>query len=176
MWRPAHTLFAMGKAGRHILFGATFRIRLSDKTSRLGAPSRTQSNQSIAAVKVREWTGPAPFTPEFVPGKTRQPTALLIFGNQQGGTPLMECAQTAAIDLPLKALAWEGASGQVWLGCSDPQYLAARHRAKERVPLTANLRKAPDGLPGGDQGGAVMPLASPQNISGKSTQINTSDY
>jgi uncharacterized protein (DUF302 family) len=43
-------------------------------------------------------------------GKTLRPTELLIFGNPQGGTPLMECAQTAGIDLPLKALVWEDAS------------------------------------------------------------------
>ena len=28
-------------------------------------------------------------------GKTLRPTELLIFGNPQGGTPLMECAQSA---------------------------------------------------------------------------------
>lgn len=49
-------------------------------------------------------------------GKTLRPTELLIFGNPQGGTPLMECAQTAGIDLPLKALAWQDAAGAVWLG------------------------------------------------------------
>lgn len=38
-------------------------------------------------------------------GKTLRPTELLIFGNPQGGTPLMECTQTAGIDLPLKVLA-----------------------------------------------------------------------
>ncbi len=41
-------------------------------------------------------------------GKSLRPTELLIFGNPQGGTPLMECAQSAGIDLPLKALAWAG--------------------------------------------------------------------
>ena len=34
-------------------------------------------------------------------GKQLRPTELLIFGNPKGGTPLMECAQTAGIDLPL---------------------------------------------------------------------------
>ena len=81
-------------------------------------------------------------------GKTLRPTELLIFGNPQGGAPLMECAQTAGIDLPLKALAWEDASGQVWLGYNDPQYLATRHGAKECGPVVANLRKALDGLAG----------------------------
>ena len=35
------------------------------------------------------------------------PTQLLIFGNPKGGTPVMLAAPTAAIDLPLKALAWQ---------------------------------------------------------------------
>ena len=81
-------------------------------------------------------------------GKTLRPTEVLIFGNPMGGTPLMECAQTAGIDLPLKALAWEDASGQVWLGYNDPQYLAARHGAKDCGAVAANLRKALDGLAG----------------------------
>ena len=81
-------------------------------------------------------------------GKSLRPTELLIFGNPQGGTPLMECAQSAGIDLPLKALAWEDASGQVWLGYNDPQFLVARHGARECGPVAANLRKALDGLAG----------------------------
>ncbi|MDQ6684388.1 MAG: DUF302 domain-containing protein, partial [Pseudomonadota bacterium] len=48
-------------------------------------------------------------------GKTLRPTEVLIFGNPQGGTPFMECAQSVGIDLPLKALVWEDAQGQVWL-------------------------------------------------------------
>lgn len=46
-------------------------------------------------------------------GKSIRPTELLIFGNPQGGTPFIECAQTVGIDLPLKALVWEDASAQV---------------------------------------------------------------
>jgi uncharacterized protein (DUF302 family) len=78
-------------------------------------------------------------------GKSLRPTELLIFGNPQGGTPLMECAQTAGIDLPLKALAWEDAGGQVWLGYNDPQFLAQRHGAAN-CPVVQNLRKALDAL------------------------------
>ena len=62
-------------------------------------------------------------------GKSLRPTEALIFGNPQGGTPLMECSQTVGIDLPLKALAWEDEKGQVWLGYNDPAYLAQRHGA-----------------------------------------------
>src|ERR1700757_862751 len=35
-----------------------------------------------------------------------RPTTLLIFGNAKAGTPLMQAAQTAGIDLPLKILVW----------------------------------------------------------------------
>lgn len=53
-------------------------------------------------------------------GKALRPTELLIFGNPQGGTPLMECAQTAGIDLPMKAMAWRDEKGRSWLGYNDP--------------------------------------------------------
>lgn len=79
-------------------------------------------------------------------GKNLRSTELLVFGNPQGGTPLMECAQTAGIDLPLKALAWQDAAGQVWLSYNDPQYLADRHGAKECATVVQNLRKALAGL------------------------------
>ena len=60
-------------------------------------------------------------------GQELRPTELVIFGNPKVGTPLMQCGQTAAIDLPQKALVWQDENGQVWLTYNDPQYLAARH-------------------------------------------------
>jgi len=79
-------------------------------------------------------------------GKTLRPTELLIFGSPQGGTPLMECAQSAGIDLPLKALAWQDAAGQVWVAYNDPRYRAGRHDAGECSPVVQNLSKALAGL------------------------------
>jgi uncharacterized protein (DUF302 family) len=60
-------------------------------------------------------------------GKELRPTELVIFGNPKVGTPLMQCGQTAAIDLPQKALIWQDENGQVWLTYNDPHYLATRH-------------------------------------------------
>jgi uncharacterized protein (DUF302 family) len=77
--------------------------------------------------------------------KTLRPTELLIFGNPAGGTPLMECAQTVGIDLPLKALAWEDDKGVVWLGYNDAAYLAKRHGAAQCTAV-ANVAKAMAGL------------------------------
>jgi uncharacterized protein (DUF302 family) len=60
-------------------------------------------------------------------GIKMRPSQLLVFGNPKGGTPLMAAAPTVAIDLPLKALAWEDAGGKVWLGYNSPSYLKERH-------------------------------------------------
>lgn len=62
---------------------------------------------------------------------TLRPTELLVFGNPKGGTPLMQCAQTIGIDLPLKALVWQDGKGQVWLGYNDPEYIVRRHGATD---------------------------------------------
>lgn len=78
-------------------------------------------------------------------GKSLRPTELLIFGNPQGGTPFMECAQSVGIDLPLKALVWEDASSVVWLGYNDPVFLAKRH-AVPQCAVAENLRKALGGI------------------------------
>jgi len=60
-------------------------------------------------------------------GLQLRPTELLIFGNPKVGTPLMQCSQTAALDLPQKALAYKDEDGQVWLAYNDPAYIAKRH-------------------------------------------------
>src|SRR5580692_10778152 len=60
-------------------------------------------------------------------GMPLRPTLLLLFGNPKGGTPLMQDKQTAGIDLPLKALAWEDANGKVWLSCNEAAWIAQRH-------------------------------------------------
>lgn len=78
-------------------------------------------------------------------GKTLRPTELLVFGNPQGGTPFMECAQSVGIDLPVKALVWVDASGQVWLGYNDPAWVARRHAAAD-CPAAAGMTKALAGL------------------------------
>jgi uncharacterized protein (DUF302 family) len=78
-------------------------------------------------------------------GKTLRPTELLIFGNPQGGTPFMECAQSVGIDLPLKALVWEDAAGKVWISYNEPAFLAQRHEVPG-CPVVENLKKALVGI------------------------------
>jgi len=78
-------------------------------------------------------------------GKTLRPTAVLIFGNPQGGTPFMECGQSVGIDLPLKALVWQDGASQVWVGYNDPAWIAKRHGV-ESCAVVPNLQKALQGL------------------------------
>ncbi|HEY4033892.1 MAG TPA: DUF302 domain-containing protein [Ktedonobacteraceae bacterium] len=70
-------------------------------------------------------------------GLQLRPTELLIFGHPKGGTPLMQDKQTAGIDLPVKALAWEDEEGTVWLTYNEATWLATRHalgpRSKEAI-------------------------------------------
>jgi uncharacterized protein (DUF302 family) len=60
-------------------------------------------------------------------GLAMRPMMLVLFGNPKAGTPLMQAHPTLAIDLPLKALIWEDAHGQVWVSTNSPEYLQRRH-------------------------------------------------
>ncbi len=66
-------------------------------------------------------------------GLTLRPTELIIFGKPEGGSPLMQAAQTIGIDLPLKMLAWEDESGTTRLSWNDVAYLARRHHIESAV-------------------------------------------
>ena len=81
-------------------------------------------------------------------GLKLRPTALLIFGKPQGGTPLMQCDQRAGIDLPLKALARQDESGQVWLGMVDPAVLRSRYGLGAACVIAGCNRPMPLHRPG----------------------------
>ena len=60
-------------------------------------------------------------------GLVMPPTKLLIFGNPKSGTPLMIASPTVtAIDLPLKALAWQDNKGKVWLSYRRARTISSR--------------------------------------------------
>ena len=60
-------------------------------------------------------------------GIAMRPMELLIFGDPKTGSPLMNQYPSLAIDLPLKALAWEAEDGKVYLSFNSSEYLAERH-------------------------------------------------
>jgi uncharacterized protein (DUF302 family) len=50
------------------------------------------------------------------------PETVIVFGNPQAGTPLMQADPTVGIDLPLRILIWDD-NGTTMLGCQDPMRL-----------------------------------------------------
>jgi uncharacterized protein (DUF302 family) len=75
-------------------------------------------------------------------GLPLRPTDLLIFGNAKGGTPLMQSVQTIGIDLPLKALVWQDASGSTWLSYNDPAWVVQRHGLDDQAKATVTAMTA----------------------------------
>jgi uncharacterized protein (DUF302 family) len=63
-------------------------------------------------------------------------TKLIIFGNPKAGTPVMQAAPLAALDLPLKVLVWADGQ-QTKLSYTAPSELAARYELPDA--LAANL-------------------------------------
>jgi uncharacterized protein (DUF302 family) len=63
-------------------------------------------------------------------GLLLRPTRLLIFGNPQAGTPLMQGRQTIGLDLPLRVLVWEDEAARAWLTYHRPEYLAQLHQVR----------------------------------------------
>jgi len=50
-------------------------------------------------------------------------STVIVFGNPRAGTPVFIKTPTVAIDLPLKAMVWEDASGKVFLSYNSAEYL-----------------------------------------------------
>ena len=70
-------------------------------------------------------------------------TTLVIFGNPQAGTGVMEASPLAALDLPLKVLVWAEPGGTTSVSYTAPAALAARYGL---TPQTAAALEVVDGL------------------------------
>lgn len=110
------------------------RYSVSDTITRLESVLKTKNVSIFAKIDHSSEASKA--------GLQMRPSQLLIFGNPTAGTPLMNAAPLAAIDLPLKALAWEDAQGKVWLSYNSPAYIKERHKLPE------NLMKPVSGVEG----------------------------
>lgn len=72
-------------------------------------------------------------------GLSLRPTRVVIFGNPQAGTPLMQSQQTIGLDLPLRVLIWEDEAGKVWLTYRRLEFLAQRHHVQDRDEAVKGL-------------------------------------
>jgi uncharacterized protein (DUF302 family) len=60
-------------------------------------------------------------------GQNLSPLEFILFGNPKAGGPIMAENPLAALDLPLKVIAWEDAEKKVWLAYNDALYIEQRY-------------------------------------------------
>jgi len=77
------------------------------------------------------------------------PTRLLVFGNPNLGTPLMQSEQSIAIDLPQKMLVFEDSEGVVSVAYNDPAFLAERHGITDQQDIIDMITTALGNLAAG---------------------------
>lgn len=78
-------------------------------------------------------------------GKIR-PSQMLLFGRGGALPPLLPTKPLVAIDLPLKALAWEDESGKVSLAYITGDFLKARHAIEGKDDLIKRLNDLTNSL------------------------------
>jgi uncharacterized protein (DUF302 family) len=75
------------------------------------------------------------------------PTTVLIFGNAQAGSKLMQLDQRIGIDLPLRFLVWTDEAGVTHLSYNDPAWIAARYGiTQETAPVLGAMQAMIAGL------------------------------
>jgi uncharacterized protein (DUF302 family) len=78
-------------------------------------------------------------------GLSLRDTKLVIFGSPAAGTPVMEAAPLAALDLPLKALVWSDDRGSSLISYLSPAWLAHRHGLSDSLaPRLAGIEPIVD--------------------------------
>lgn len=79
-------------------------------------------------------------------GMELRPTTLLIFGNPQNGTPLMQESQTIGLDLPMRMLVYENAEGETQVIYHDPEAIAEAHGIDPQAEVVQRVKGALDKL------------------------------
>ncbi|GAA3508263.1 hypothetical protein GCM10022393_18870 [Aquimarina addita] len=74
------------------------------------------------------------------------PTRLVVFGNPNLGTPLMQNSRTTGIDLPQKILVWQDDNELVYISYNDPAYLQWRHDITDNEEILTTISTALDNL------------------------------
>ena len=74
------------------------------------------------------------------------PTKIIMFGNPNLGTPLMQSEQTIGLDLPQKILIYQTENGTVKVSYNDPLYLKERHGIEDKEEILKKISGALDKL------------------------------
>jgi uncharacterized protein (DUF302 family) len=79
-------------------------------------------------------------------GLTLPARTVVLFGNPRAGTAAMAAAPTLALDLPMRILVWEDASGRVQVTRSTGEDIAERVFARHGIAVPPAQRAATDTL------------------------------
>ena len=107
------------------------RYAVAETIDRFEAAARTEQFQVFARVDFKALAA--------ANGADVRPSQLLIFGRGGILPPLLPLQPLVAIDLPLKALAWQDADGKVWLAYNTGEYLRERHGVAGQDTLLKRL-------------------------------------
>jgi uncharacterized protein (DUF302 family) len=72
-------------------------------------------------------------------GQDLLPLEFLMFGNPKAGGPVMMENQLAALDLPLKVIAWEDKDQKTWVAYNDAAYIKERFSIPDPIASPLNL-------------------------------------
>ncbi|SDS11415.1 DUF302 domain-containing protein [Gramella sp. MAR_2010_147] len=79
-------------------------------------------------------------------GLDLNPTKIIIFGNPNLGTPLLQKEQSIGLDLPQKMLVWENEEGEVFVSYNDPYFIAERHYIEGSQEILETISSALNNL------------------------------
>ena len=66
-------------------------------------------------------------------GQKIPPLEFIMFGNPKAGGPIMTENPLAALELPLKVIAWEDDNGKVWVAYNEALYVQQRYSLSDGV-------------------------------------------
>ncbi len=72
-------------------------------------------------------------------GQTIAPLDFILFGNPKAGGPIMVSNPMAALDLPLKVIAWENEKQEVFVAYNDASYIEDRYALAHNPASPLNL-------------------------------------
>lgn len=79
-------------------------------------------------------------------GLELRPTHVLLFGNPEVGTKLMQADQRAGLDLPLRMLVWQNEHGEVMVSYHDPVMLSQTYQLKHQQEVVQKMQGVVENL------------------------------
>ena len=130
---------------RRCSVAAEFSLGHSPRIAIAETPSQETIDRMVSIIEAQDWHLFARIdhaAQARKKGLKLRSTELILFSNPEMGTLLMQDRQLAAIELPMKALAWKDAEGQVRIDHNSIEWLKQRHGLTDEATLIDAVRVA----------------------------------